>query len=53
MAPGKADNRSLEIRTMVRVSWRLMPFLTFAYLLCYIDRVIRFCLLANEQGSRH
>jgi hypothetical protein len=24
---------------MRRVSWRLMPFLTLAYLLCYIDRV--------------
>jgi len=24
---------------MRRVSWRLMPFLIFAYLLCYIDRV--------------
>jgi ACS family tartrate transporter-like MFS transporter len=24
---------------MRRVSWRLRPFLIFAYLLCYIDRV--------------
>ncbi len=29
----------LEKQTMRRVSWRLMPFLTFAFLLCYIDRV--------------
>ena len=29
----------LEAATMRRVSWRLMPFLTLAYLLCYIDRV--------------
>jgi MFS family permease len=29
----------LEVATMRRVSWRLMPFLTLAYLLCYIDRV--------------
>src|SRR5471032_1170157 len=30
---------SLEAATMRRVSWRLMPFLMMAYLLCYIDRV--------------
>ena len=24
---------------MRRVSWRLMPFLMLAYLLCYIDRI--------------
>jgi len=29
----------VEAATMRRVSWRLMPFLTLAYLLCYIDRV--------------
>src|SRR3954451_14699609 len=29
----------LEQETMRRVSWRLMPFLILAYLLCYIDRV--------------
>jgi D-galactonate transporter len=29
----------LEAATMRRVFWRLMPFLTLAYLLCYIDRV--------------
>src|SRR5471030_2704081 len=28
-----------EKQTMRRVSWRLMPFLTLAFLLCYIDRV--------------
>src|ERR1700674_3664165 len=33
-----ADN-ALETATMRAVSWRLMPFLTLAYLLCYIDRV--------------
>ena len=36
-ATGQAS--SLEASTMRRVSWRLMPFLIFAYLLCYIDRV--------------
>jgi MFS family permease len=29
----------LEKEAMRRVSWRLMPFLTVAFLLCYIDRV--------------
>jgi len=29
----------VEKQTMRRVSWRLMPFLTIAFLLCYIDRV--------------
>jgi MFS transporter, ACS family, tartrate transporter len=29
----------LERSTMRAVSWRLMPFLILAYLLCYIDRV--------------
>src|SRR5205814_772627 len=33
-----ADQR-LEAATMRRVSWRLMPFLLAAYLICYIDRV--------------
>ena len=28
-----------EDATMRRVFWRLMPFLLFAYLICYIDRV--------------
>src|SRR6202034_4164146 len=31
--------RTLEATTMRRVSWRLMPFLLLAYLICYIDRV--------------
>src|SRR5579871_3124692 len=30
---------ALEAATMRRVSWRLMPFLLLAYLICYIDRV--------------
>jgi ACS family tartrate transporter-like MFS transporter len=30
---------ALEARVMRRVFWRLMPFLLFAYLICYIDRV--------------
>lgn len=29
----------LEAATMRRVSWRLMPFLLGAYIICYIDRV--------------
>ena len=33
------QDKNLEVATMRRVSWRLMPFLTLAYLLCYIDRV--------------
>ncbi|MBV9825742.1 MAG: MFS transporter [Alphaproteobacteria bacterium] len=36
--PAAAD-RALEARVMRRVFWRLMPFLLFAYLICYIDRV--------------
>src|SRR4029077_17306819 len=31
--------KELEARTMRRVSWRLMPFLLAAYIICYIDRV--------------
>jgi MFS family permease len=34
-----APTASLEIGTIRRVSWRLMPFLLLAYLICYIDRV--------------
>src|SRR5271165_1824169 len=30
---------ALETTTIRRVSWRLMPFLLLAYLICYIDRV--------------
>ena len=33
------QDKALEAETMRRVSWRLMPFLLLAYLLCYIDRV--------------
>jgi ACS family tartrate transporter-like MFS transporter len=33
------QDKLLEAATMRRVTWRLMPFLVFAYLLCYIDRV--------------
>src|ERR1700716_2164031 len=33
------QGKILEAATMRRVSWRLMPFLTLAYLICYIDRV--------------
>ena len=33
------QDKALEDETMRRVSWRLMPFLLLAYLLCYIDRV--------------
>lgn len=35
---GSAE-RDLEKQAMRRISWRLMPFLTIAFLLCYIDRV--------------
>jgi len=31
-------SQMLEVATMRRVFWQLMPFLTLAYLLCYIDR---------------
>ena len=31
--------QQLETSTMRRVSWRLMPFLLAAYIICYIDRV--------------
>src|SRR5471030_697650 len=33
------QDKILEAATMRRVSWRLMPFLMLAYLLCYIDRI--------------
>src|SRR5450631_3185283 len=37
---GSGDRQAdLERQTLRRVSWRLMPFLTIAFLLCYIDRV--------------
>jgi MFS transporter, ACS family, tartrate transporter len=37
--PTVTADQELEITTMRRVSWRLMPFLLLAYLICYIDRV--------------
>jgi MFS transporter, ACS family, tartrate transporter len=37
--PAPAFAQSLETTTMRRVSFRLMPFLLLAYLICYIDRV--------------
>lgn len=39
MSFAAAPNKTLEAATMRRVSWRLMPFLLAAYLICYIDRV--------------
>ncbi len=39
MSATLTEDQSLEKATMRRVSWRLMPFLLAAYLLCYIDRV--------------
>jgi ACS family tartrate transporter-like MFS transporter len=39
MSQAVAQDKALETETMRRVSWRLMPFLLLAYLLCYIDRV--------------
>lgn len=32
-------DQAFEKRTINKVSWRLIPFLVFAYLLCYVDRV--------------
>jgi MFS family permease len=37
--PTPSADQELEAATMRRVSWRLMPFLLLAYLICYIDRV--------------
>src|SRR5215467_7878202 len=37
--PTVTADQQLEATTMRRVSWRLMPFLLLAYLICYIDRV--------------
>ncbi len=39
MSATVAQRDQVERETMRRVSWRLMPFLILAYLLCYIDRV--------------
>jgi hypothetical protein len=52
MAPEATDGPQLEIGTMRRVSWRLMPFLTLAYHLCYIDRVnVGFASLQMNNGA--
>src|SRR6202049_5000497 len=37
--PTPSADLELEIATMRRVSWRLLPFLLLAYRICYIDRV--------------
>jgi MFS transporter, ACS family, tartrate transporter len=34
-----ASDQLVEASTIRRVSWRIMPFLLLAYLICYIDRV--------------
>src|SRR5476649_1571923 len=39
MSASITDLKALEARTMRAVSWRLMPFLLAAYIICYIDRV--------------
>ena len=38
-AHGAPGDQAIEAAVMRRVSWRLMPFLLAAYLICYIDRV--------------
>jgi len=37
--PTQSANAQLEASTIRRVSWRLMPLLLAAYIICYIDRV--------------
>src|SRR6266567_3960808 len=37
--PTLSADLKLEAATMRRVSWRLVPFLLAAYIICYIDRV--------------
>src|SRR5579872_4058601 len=39
MSISTTADKALEARTMRAVSWRLMPFLLAAYIICYIDRV--------------
>src|SRR5258708_2758358 len=40
IVPDRAEREvSLEKQAIRRVSWRLMPFLTVSFLICYIDRV--------------
>src|SRR6202142_4532840 len=49
--PMPTADQSLEVTTMRRVSWRLMPFLLAAYIICYIDRVnIGFAALQMNQA---
>ncbi len=38
-APDVARDDALGRETIRRVSWRILPFLMLAYLVCYIDRV--------------
>jgi hypothetical protein len=39
MSASTTADKALETVTMRAVSWRLMPFLLAAYVICYIDRV--------------
>ena len=39
MSASMTADKRLEAATMRAVSWRLMPFLLTAYVVCYIDRV--------------
>src|SRR4029077_6313306 len=39
MSSSTTAAQALEARTMRAVSWRLMPFLLAAYIICYINRV--------------
>src|ERR1700710_1793555 len=39
MSSSTSAAQALEARTMRAVSWRLMPLLLAAYIICYIDRV--------------
>ena len=39
MSTTMTKDQAMEAEVMRRVSWRLMPFLLAAYLICYIDRV--------------
>ncbi len=39
LMPDQGLDEALERETMRRVSWRVLPFLMVAYLVCYIDRV--------------
>src|SRR5476649_2603887 len=51
MSQAMDQDKRLEAATMRRVSWRLMPFLVLAYLLCYIDRVnVGFASLQMNQA---